>query len=441
MKLNDPITAEDTTLSTPQESVPASSWYALAILTLIYSCHFLDRTMISIIVEPVRAEFHLHDSQIGMLTGLAYGATFAVAGIPLGLLIDRVNRVRLLALLVTIWSGMTILSGMANSYIHLLLARMGVGASEAGGSPTSMSLISDLFPPSKRSTAVGFFFLSNAIGATLSIFIGGFVTAKYGWRAAMLLAGIPGVILAAILIMSVRHPKRGATDTGQAQDAAASPREVVRYIANNKAMMHLLAGVAVITAAIATIGAWLPSFGMRFHGLSIKEAGMISALAGGFFAAAGSVLGGILSDRLGKRAPRRRIDLCFFICFGVLLLGCAGTLIKETPLALGMLCFTMFVTFGVFPAAFGSMLSLAQPNMRGTTAATMQVCTNLVGYGMGPFMVGILSDFYGGEQSLRYAIATVIFISCPWAAIHFALSARACGKFFAARAEKSASIN
>ncbi|WP_157889192.1 spinster family MFS transporter [Herminiimonas arsenitoxidans] len=429
MKLNDPVVGDETKIQVTEDAVPAKSWYALSILTMIYSCHFLDRTMISIIVEPVRAEFHLHDSQIGLLTGLAYGATFAIAGIPIGLLIDRVNRIKLLAILVTIWSGMTILSGIANSYIHLLLARMGVGASEAGGSPASLSLISDLFPPSKRSTAVGYFFLSNAIGATLSIIIGGFVTAQYGWRTAMLLAGIPGIILAAVLILTVRNPKRGATDTsGIPQEAAASPREVIYFIANNKAMLHLLAGVALITAAIATIGAWLPSFGMRFHGLSIKEAGIMAALAGGFFAAAGSVLGGMLSDKLGKGGARRRIDLCFFICFGILLLGCGGALLKHTSLAMGMFCFAMFVAFAIFPAAFGSMLSLAKPNMRGTTSATMQVCTNLIGYGMGPFLVGILSDFYGGDQSLRYAIATVICISCPWAAVHFILSARAYGK-------------
>ncbi|RJF91698.1 spinster family MFS transporter [Noviherbaspirillum saxi] len=428
MKLNDTIVAGSAKAPATEEAVPASSWYALAILTLIYSCHFLDRTMISIIVEPVRAEFKLSDSQLGLLTGLAYGATFALAGIPIGLLIDRVNRIRLMAVLVTIWSAMTALSGLAQSYIQLLLARMGVGASEAGGSPTSLSLISDFFPASRRSTAVGCFFLSNAIGATLSIFIGGFITAKYGWRAAMLVAGLPGIALAVVLILTVRNPKRGATDTGEVQQKAATLKEVAGYLSRNSAMLHLLAGISIITAAIATLGAWLPSFGMRFHGLSIKEAGMVSALAGGFFAAAGSVVGGLLSDRLGKKHPRRRIDLCFFICFATLLLAVGGTLVSKTPVAIGMMCFAMLVSFATFPASFGSMLSLAAPNMRGVTSATMQVCTNLVGYGLGPFMVGVLSDLYGGDQSLRYAMATVMCICCPWAALHFALSARARGR-------------
>lgn len=428
MKLNDTITSAEPQAHIKEDAVPATSWYALAVLTLIYSCHFLDRTMISIIVEPVRAEFRLNDSQIGLLTGLAYGATFAVAGIPIGLLIDRVNRIRLLGALVAIWSGMTALSGMAQNYIQLLVARMGVGASEAGGSPTSLSLISDFFPPSRRSTAVGCFFLSNAIGATLSIFIGGYVTAQYGWRTAMLIAGVPGLLLAVVLILTVRHPARGATDLGGTQEKAASPGEVVRYISRNTAMLHLLAGISIITAAIATMGAWLPSFGMRFHGLSIKEAGLVSALAGGFFAAAGSVLGGLLSDRLGRKQARRRIDFCVGIALVTLVLAIGGTMITKTPVAIGLMCFAMLVTFAVFPASFGSLLGLAAPTMRGVTSATMQVCTNLVGYGLGPFMVGILSDFYGGEQSLRYAMVTVMAICCPWAALHFALSARACGR-------------
>lgn len=419
-----------TIIAPPKEAgVPAASWYALAIMTMIYSCHFLDRSMISIIVEPVRAEFRLNDSQIGLLTGLAYGAMFALAGIPIGLTIDRVNRIKLLAVLVAVWSGMTALSGMAQNYTQLILARMGVGAAEAGGSPTSLSLISDLFPPKKRSTAVGFFFLSNAIGATLSILIGGVITAKYGWRTAMLVAGIPGITLAVVLILTVRHPKRGATDGADAlPQKAATPREVIAYIRNNAAMLHLLAGVSIITAAIATLGAWIPSFSMRFHGMSVREAGMLVAVAAGFFAAAGSVLGGITSDRLGKTEARRRIDFCTYICFVLVALACAGTLMAATSLMMALMCLSMFAGFMIFPAAFGSMLSLVKPNMRGVTAASMQICTNLVGYGLGPFAVGVLSDLIGGAQSLRYAMLIVLAICCPWAALHFKLAARAVGK-------------
>ncbi|MGI4984884.1 MAG: spinster family MFS transporter [Janthinobacterium lividum] len=410
--------------------VPGRNWYALVILTLIYACHFLDRMMVSIIVEPVRHEFHLTDSQIGLLTGLAYGVTFALAGIPLGLMIDRLNRVRLLAVLVAIWSGMTALSSVAQNFVQLLIARMGVGASEAGGSPTSLSLISDLFPPSKRSTAVGCFFLSNAVGAILAIFIGGFVAAKYGWRSAMLLAGVPGLILAVTLILTVREPRRGGTDAARAADAPPVPPapglfEVVRRIGKERAMLHLFGGISLASAGVATIGAWLPAFVMRFHGLNIKEAGLAVALASGFFGAFGSVIGGLMTDRLARTQARRRMDVSMAVCIGAALLAILGLMLPGSRSAVLALCVTQMVAFVVFPAAFGAMLGLAAPHMRGTTSASMQICVNLVGYGFGPALVGVLSDRFGGDQSLRYAMMTVTSLCFPWAALHFWLAARA----------------
>jgi predicted MFS family arabinose efflux permease len=422
MKMNDTCEAAD---PAAQAKAPASSWYALAILTLIYSCHFLDRSMISIIVEPVRREFGLSDSEIGLLTGLAYGATFALAGIPLGLMIDRVARVRLLAVLVAVWSGMTALSAYANSFVHLLLARMGVGASEAGGSPTSLSLISDLFPPNKRSTAVGCFFLSNAFGATASIFIGGFVTAQYGWRTAMLIAGIPGLILAVVLFATVKEPKRGGTDLKQVQAKPAGLGEVLRFFVANPAMLHLMMGAAILTAAVATIGAWLPSFGMRFHGLSIKQAGIAAAVAAGFCGALGSVLGGILSDRLAKSGPRRRLDFCAVVCCMAVVIATAAVLTDSTAASMVLFSTAMMCGFACYPASFGTMLGLADANMRGMSAASLQIATNLIGYGLGPYMVGLLSDYVGGDGSLRTAMAIVMGVCFPWAALHFWLAARA----------------
>ncbi|WP_076590852.1 spinster family MFS transporter [Herminiimonas arsenitoxidans] len=409
-----------------EDKVPARSWYALAILALIYACDFLDRTMISIIVEPVRIEFGLSDSQLGLLTGLAYGVSFALAAIPIGFLIDRNNRVRLLAGLVAIWGAMTALSYFAQNFVQLLLARMGVGAAEAGGTPASFSLISDFFPPSKRSTAVGYLFIGNAIGAALTIVIGGYVTAHYGWRLAMLIAGVPGLILATLLVLTVREPKRGGYDAAVlvAKEAVA-PLTVILYIVKNRAVLHLIAGTSITTAAIATLGVWMPAFVMRFHGLNIEKAGMVAALAGGLFTAIGSVIGGIACDHIGKSNPRRRIDVCVVICFITLLISCGAILFKPTLLAIVLLCLAMFFAFVVFPASFGTMLTLVSPDMRGVTSATMMICTNLVGYGLGPFMVGVLSDLYGGDQSLRFAMMTIMCICCPWAGLHFALSARA----------------
>ncbi|WP_075790702.1 spinster family MFS transporter [Massilia putida] len=427
MKLNDTPDVTGTQAAHIEAAVPPKHWYALAVMTLIYACHFLDRMMVSIIIEPVRKEFALNDSQIGLLTGLAYGASFAAAGIPIGLMIDRVNRVRLLAMLVAIWSAMTTLSGMAQSYVQLLLARMGVGASEAGGSPTSLSLISDMFPASRRSTAVGCFFLSNAVGAIMSILIGGYVAAHHGWRAAMLIAGAPGLLLAVVLFVTVREPRRGAMEPG-AGSATARPAagigQMLRHIGTNATMYHILAGVTLTTAGVATIGAWLPSFVMRFHGFTIKDAGFAVALASGFCGALGSAVGGYLTDKAADGRPRRRMDVSAGVCLAATATAAAGMLAGTGSLAVGLLSLTQMLAFIVFPAAFGAMLGITAPNMRGATSASLQVCTNLAGYGLGPFMVGVFSDWYGGDQSLRYAMITVMSICFPWAALHFILGAR-----------------
>lgn len=425
MKMNATFATDAAGRQAAEDAVPLRNWYALTIMTLIYSCHFLDRSMISIIVEPVRAEFKLSDGQIGLLTGLAYGGMFALAGIPLGLLIDRTNRVKLLSLIVAVWSAMTTLSGVAQNYVQLIFARMGVGAAEAGGSPTSLSLISDLFPPSKRSTAVGCFFLSNAVGATLSVLIGGVITAKYGWRSAMLIAGAPGLALAIVAFTTIREPARGATDPTRQSVKAAGLLAAVRYIGNDAAMLHLLAGISLLTAGVATLGAWLPAFAMRFHGLSIKEAGLVAAIAVGFCGALGSVLGGVLSDRLSASRARRRMDFCVGVCALAVVIAVSGMLIGNTPVSLSLSCLTMLAVFAAYPASFGAMLGLAGPGMRGVTSACMQICSNLIGYGLGPFVVGLLSDRFGGPESLRYAMATVMLVCFPWAAVHFSLSARA----------------
>jgi predicted MFS family arabinose efflux permease len=432
MNLNEPVAMpEPVTRAQPAPATPALTrkiplrhWYALTILTLIYACHFLDRMMISLVVEPVRAEFHLTDSQIGLLTGLFYGVTFAIAGVPLGLLIDRVNRVKLMASLVAVWSAMTVLTASAHNFSHLLLARMGVGAAESGGSPSSLSLISDLFPPEKRSTAIGCFFLSNAVGALLCVVVGGLVTAHYGWRSAMLVAGAPGIVLALILLLTVREPKRGATDPATlAPSGASGLRATVRFVASNGPILQLLAGTTIAVGGVAAMGSWLPAYAMRFLHLDVKQAGFSLALATGLFGAFGSLFGGMISDRLSHSNPRRRMDLAMTVCVLAAIFSVTGIWLQHAVISVGLVSLSMMVAFGVFSSAFGAMLVIAGPNMRGTIAATMQICTNLVGYGLGPLAVGMLSDFYHGN--LRLAMMTVLGICFPWAALHFWCAARA----------------
>jgi predicted MFS family arabinose efflux permease len=412
------------TLTAPavKETRPAYRWYCLAVLTLIYSCHFLDRAIVQLVVEPVRVEFQLTDSQLGLLTGLLFGIVFALSSIPMGMLVDRVNRRNMLAGVVLLWSGATAVCGFAQSFWTLLVARMGVGAAEAGGSPTSMSMIGDIFPPERRATAVGIFYMNTVLGALAVALIGRHVAEAYGWRAAFLVAGLPGILLAILLLLTVKEPRRGGTDAAPA--APVPVGEALKTIATQPTLVALLIAVPLATMGVSAMGAWLSPFLMRVHHMSLSEAGDVLALASGPFAAAGALLGGALSDRLGKSNPARRFDLCAVAMLLSMPLVFGTTMATGTTLSVVCTVFAFGIIFAVIPVGFGSMLVLTSAGMRGISASALQLVSNLVGYGVGPYAVGWLSDWHGGPDSLRFAILTVILVSASASAIMFWVARR-----------------
>ncbi len=385
-------------------------WYALAVMVLIYSCNFLDRAVLSLVAEPVRREFALSDSQLGVLNGFAFGLTFAIVGMPIGLLVDRVNRCRLLAAMVFLWSSATAGCALARNYLGLLIGRMAVGAAESGGAPTSFSLISDYFPPRLRSSAVGLYYLGGAIGGLMCYLVGSQVAATFGWRAALLASSIPGVMLAGLGLISLREPARGATDPGPRvsnAEPAVGFFPALRMIATNRALVYLFGAAPLVSAAAAAAGAWLPPFFMRSHAMSIGNASLVLGVAGGGFGALGSTLGGAIADRVARSDATRRTG--FGACVLILAMPCllAATLSVALAPAIGFTLVSFALIFVGLPVAFGSMLTLASPRIRGVTSATMQGMCNLLGYGLGPLAVGMVSDKIGGPDSLRYALAIV----------------------------------
>src|SRR5690606_9272996 len=218
--------------------VAKGAWYTLIVLTLVYVSNSIDRTVMSILIEPVKAEFQLSDSQLGVLTGLAFGLTYALAGLPMGWLIDRVNRTKLLAAVVAIWSVCTSICGFAQSYPALVMARLAVGASESAAAPTAMSMIADLFPKERRSTAMGIFWTSTAFGTARSLLLGGVIAAIYGWRAAFFVAGVPGLILAVLIFLTVREPAREPDLGGRADEPAPTPLQTLRFVCANPTVFH-----------------------------------------------------------------------------------------------------------------------------------------------------------------------------------------------------------
>jgi predicted MFS family arabinose efflux permease len=409
--------------SAPQP-VPTGSWYALVVLTLIYACHYLDRSIISIVAEPIRREFGLTDSQVGLLTGLAWGVSFALAGLPFGYLSDRINRRRLLSVVVVTWSSMTALAGMAQSYATLLVTRVLLGGAEAGGSPTAMSMISDLFPARLRSTALGIYYLGAGIGAAASAVIGALVAMKYGWRAAFLVAGLPGILLGLLVWFTLRDVSHGATELDHADVAAPLAGAVFRFMFSQRAVLSLIVAVAMVSAGMAAIGAWLPALLMRSHGMSLGNAGLVTALTFGLFGSLGTLVGGMAADRLARHGAARRLWFCAAMALIAVPAAMGAALSTSVPLAVALAFLTAFSGFCIFPSGFGMAMELMPPQMRGMTMACAQVVTNLVGYGMGPYAVGLISTSIGGAESLRLGMAIVCATTMALAALALLLAVR-----------------
>lgn len=419
--------------STGEAQASGYRWIVLLVLTLAHSCHIMDRMVVSIVMEPVRHEFDLNDTQLGLISSLGYGLFYGAAVLPMGMLIDRTVRKNALAFILALWSGMTAVCGLATSWIMLLVSRCLVGLAESGGSPAGLSLLSDYFPPRERSTAVGLWYLSSAIGSIVTFIVGGMVAAAYGWRMAFLLAGVPGMIMAVVVFFVIREPVRGASDGTAAERAARPVPEKLGFarslaeIGARPAAVHILLGVLLTAAAISSYSTWSISFLVRQHSLSLSQAGLTVGLTSGLLGALGGAFFGWLADRSSRRDPRANPWRSGMIAAGTSLaatfLGIASLLTPATVTALTLVaCYAFFFNSYNGPAN-GLLLIVVPPQVRGFTIALLQLGATLLGFGVAPFIVGRLSDMIGGSNSLGWALS-IMLLCHPLAALHFALAAR-----------------
>jgi len=388
-------------------------WGVLAILVCVYMLHHLDRMVLSLLQEPIKHEFNLSDGQLGLISGTAYALAFGIAGLPLGMLVDRTHRVRLLAVLLTVWSGLTALGATVTSYLGLFLIRVGVGAAESGGTPTNLSLISDYFHKDRRSTAIGIYLVGSQIGTLVGFALTGIVAAKYGWRPALLVAGIPGLMLMALLLLVVREPKR--------QEAQRiSPLAAFKEIRSNPLLLHLIIALTLANVVAPGLSSWLPSFLIRTHELDIRSVGITMAATIYPFSTLASILAGMATDRFAAKRATAMFRIMAAAAFFMVPVVLVGVLTGSLWMALA--AFTMQHVLHMFISTPGYALAMefVPSTMRGTTAAVLQVLSNLIGFGMGPMVGGALSDLlqpYFGDQSLRYALAIFVFLSL-WPCAH-----------------------
>jgi predicted MFS family arabinose efflux permease len=408
-RASDDLTSTDNTSVTEHEG-KRYRWFVLAMLTVVYTFNFIDRQILVILQEPIKAELGLSDTQLGLLTGFSFALVYVLAGIPIAWLADRSNRRNIVALSLAIWSGMTALSGLVQNYTQLVLARLGVGLGEAGGSPPAHAMLSDYFPPNQRATAVSVYSSGIYLGILFGYAAGGWIAQTLGWRQAFFIIGIPGVLFAGLLALTVREPLRGRWE-GVSHKTGL--RTTLRTLRNRRSFWWFALGCALTSFVGYGNGNFFPSLLIRNHGMSVAEVGFALGLVAGVAGAIGTFLGGLLADKLGTRDTRWYA--------WVPALGGVLSLIPALYTLLGHQ--TLWIVVALFPANvlnslyLGPSIAMAQtmvsPGMRAMTSAILFFVLNMIGLGLGPLIVGVLSDAYEphfGADNLRYAMLTTLTI-------------------------------
>lgn len=398
--------------------------YVLFALILVYTFNFIDRTLISVLGEDIRIEFGLTDMQIGLLSGLAFAVLYTLLGIPFAMLAERKRRTWIISIALAAWSAMTVACGMAQNTLQFAFARIGVGIGEAGCSPPSHSLISDYFPPDKRTGALGLFALGIPVGSMLAALGGAYIATRGGldWRDAFIWMGLPGIALAFVFKMTVKEPPRGYSDPGGAAAAAArrmpSPFKVFGVVASKPSFWHVSLGGALASFAGYGIGQFVRPFWTRAHELPLLEAALIFGFVLGIAAGIGTFGCGLVADKLRARHPNSDswlpalgMTLCVpFMLFGYNTLSfSSGNL--AIWLAIPALSIAAILRYTYLAPMFAVTQKLVEPRMRATAAALLLFVVNIIGYGLGPPAIGWISD-QGTKWQLERNAAPVTLSQC-----------------------------
>lgn len=403
--------------------------YILALLTLVYVTNYADRSILSTLTQPIKLEFGLSDAMMGAMGGIAFALFYTTAGLPVAMLADRVNRTWIMAGAATIWSAFTALCGVVTNAWQLFFARVGVGIGEAGGSPPAHSIISDLFPAKSRATALAIYALGVPVGFAVGSFIGAPVAEAYGWRMAFLVLGLPGIGLALLVFLTVREPPRGLSDHGGAAAAsgeAPSLKTVLAFMASQRPLMHVIAGATVVTTVGYAGVNWNAAFLMRSHELTLSQAGYYLGLVAIIASTAGTFIGGVLADWLGKRDRRWNSWIVALIYVIGLPVGVVVFTTDDTALAMWLLPVPVFVAGVYLGPTFAMVQNLVGVRMRALASAILLFIINLIGMGLGPWLTGMLSDMFTaehGQHALRHALFLMGFLNV-WGIAHYWLAGR-----------------
>ncbi|MGI9438600.1 MAG: spinster family MFS transporter [Parvibaculales bacterium] len=412
--------------TTANDKIHKARHYALGILVVVYTFNFIDRQILSILLEPVKADLGLSDTAMGMLTGFAFAMFYATLGIPIARFADRTNRRNLIAGALGVWSIFTALSGLAQNFWHLLIARIGVGVGEAGCSPPAHSMIADYYPADQRATALGIYSLGIPFGIMFGLFAGGWINEFFGWRAAFFVVGLPGVLLALVVRFSLAEPQRGMAEGRTDSGEQPSVGETLTYLWQKKSFRHMSFAAALTAFVGYGFVTWAPAFLIRSFGMGTGEIGTWFGLILGIPGGLGIFLGGYLADKFGARDPKwylwtTAIALIIVTPFNLLVY-------LATDSTMALLGMVIPVLLGNFYQAttFRQTQGISELRMRAVAAGILLFIINIIGLGLGPQAVGLISDLLSeqyGQESLRYALLICALINL-WAGAHYFIAGR-----------------
>lgn len=389
-------------------AIDSNTRIMLWVLLVVYVFNFLDRQIVNILAEPIARDLKISDTQIGLMTGLAFAVFYTVLGLPIARYADKpsTDRGRLIALALAVWSGMTALCGLAQNYGQLLLARIGVGVGEAGCTPAAHSLIADRVAPERRASAMAFYALGIPIGSLLGTALGGFLADTLGWRNAFLVAGIPGILMAVVVLVLIKDRNRPLRSQapGTAPDSMFA---AMGSLFKSPAYLILVAAASASSVLSYGKGTWTIIFFQRSYGLSPSEVGYTFGILGGLAGVFGTWLGGWLAERYGQ-VNRRHVVTAPAIGMALAVpIAIAAYLMTDWRLSLALLMLPTILNSLYYGPVYASTQGLVPQHHRATASAFLLFCQNLIGLGLGPLVFGMMSDWLKptyGEDSVRYVL-------------------------------------
>lgn len=403
--------------------------YVTAIVWCVLLLRFMDLQIIAVVIDPIKRQFGVSDTELGLLTGFAFSALYGGLGIPVGRVADTRNRVTILSIAVGLWSAMTAFCGLASTFTQLIAARIGVGIGESGGTGPAYSLISDYYPAEKRPSVFAVLNSSVPVAVFMGFMVGGFVNAHFGWRAAFCVVGLPGVLVAILVRLTIREPRVTCGTFSITNASATGFLVTLGDLWRKRAYRHLVLATSIFTMGAMGSGIWLPSFFIRVHHMPSAQVAVWLAFIYGGAGLAGVLLGGLITERVVERTGDARwyVRVPAVCSAAILPIAVFVYLWRDPIVALLAHIGTTALMHSWMGPAYGTIQNLAGAQRRGVASAVNMLAINLIAYGFGPLSVGMASDTLGrfvGDQSLRYSILAVVVITYAWAGIHFLLAAR-----------------